>query len=358
VEPDAKTVKLSPARLDPIFSVRPWGARSLAPLFPEKSNLVQPIGEAWMTGVDCRFANGPFAGKKLGEAWREMDAAWKGTAIDRGENFPLLVKFLFTREKLSVQVHPDDDYAARNEARAGGRGKTEMWYALRAEPGAEVLLGLKPDVTRETFQKAILDGTAEECLKRVPVREGETIFVPARTAHTIGAGLVLCEIQEYSDLTYRVYDYNRLDASGKARELHVEKALEVLRFGEQNGGKTEPVRVERSGMTEAYLAACPYFATEKWEFQKPVAAGSSREHFDLMIFLEGSGKMAWAEATAEYGPAQVWMIPAALGTYEIAPQTRTSLLRTYVPADMNELARILEERGVERSRRSKLIHYM
>jgi mannose-6-phosphate isomerase len=349
-------VKPCPVRIDPVFSLRPWGVRSLAPLFPEKCDLVQPIGEAWLTGVECKFANGPFAGKKLGEAWREMDDDWTGTAIDRGANFPLLVKFLFTREKLSVQVHPDDDYAGRNELKAGGRGKTEMWYALRAEPDAEVLVGLKPDVTREKFKTAIVDGTAEDCLERVPIRAGETIFVPARTAHTIGAGLVLCEIQEYSDLTYRVYDYNRRDASGKPRDLHIQKALEVLRFGEQSGGKVAPIRVERGGMTETYLAACRYFATEEWEFEEPVAAASSREHFDLVIFLEGRGTIECGDASSEYGLAQVWMIPAALGAYELSPVSHTSLLRTYVPTDMNEFVRRLEERGFGRSRWSKLVY--
>jgi mannose-6-phosphate isomerase len=349
-------VKPCPARLDPIFSPRPWGAGSLAPLFPEKSELDEPIGEAWLTGLECTFANGSFAGEKLGQAWHQMDAAWRGTSIHPGADFPLLVKFLFTREKLSVQVHPDDDYAARHEASAGGRGKTEMWYALRAEPGAEVLLGLKPDVTRQEFEKAIADGTAEHCLEHAPVREGDVIFVPARTAHTIGAGLVLCEIQEYSDLTYRVYDYNRRDASGKARELHVEKALEVLRFGRQHGGKTAPVEIERAGVTETYLAACPYFATERWEFQKPVAASSSRQHFDLLIFLEGTGKIEWTDGAAEYAPAQAWMIPAALGAYELSPPSRTALLRTYVPADMGEFVRRLEERGIKRSQWSKLVY--
>jgi mannose-6-phosphate isomerase len=348
-------VKPSPARLDPIFSLRPWGARSLAPLFPEKSNLTEPIGEAWLTGLECRFATGSFAGKKLGEVWPQMDASWRGTSIAADADFPLLVKFLFTCEKLSVQVHPDDDYASRHEASAGGRGKTEMWYALRAEPNAEVLLGLKPDVTAEKFKNAIADGTAENLLQHVPVREGEVIFVPARTAHTIGAGLTICEIQEYSDLTYRVYDYNRRDANGKSRELHIDKALEVLRFGQQHGGKTEPVEIARTGVTETYLAACPYFATERWEFQRPVAAASSREHFDLLIFLEGSGRIQWTDCKEEYAGAQSWIVPAALGAYEIAPQSRTSLLRTYQPADMDEFVRRLEERGVDRSRWSKLI---
>jgi mannose-6-phosphate isomerase len=349
-------VKPCPARLHPIFSPRPWGKLSLAPFFPQKSKLLEPVGEAWLTGLACKFAGAPFVGKKLGDVWREMDASWRGTSIPPERDFPLLVKFLFTREKLSVQVHPDDEYASRNEASAGGRGKTEMWYALRAEPDAEVLLGLKPDVTHEKFKKAIADGTAEHLLERVPVGEGDVIFVPARTAHTIGAGLTICEIQEYSDLTYRVYDYNRRDANGNARELHIEKALEVLRFGEQYGGKTEPVEIERNGVTETYLAACPYFATEKWEFQAPAAAASSREHFDLLICLDGGGQIEWADGAADYGPAQSWIIPAALGAYEIAPQSRTSLLRTYVPGDMSEFVRRLEERGVERSRWSKLIY--
>ena len=316
----------------------------------------EPIGEAWLTGLECKFATGPFAGKKLGEAWREMDASWRGTSIGRDADFPLLVKFLFTRDKLSVQVHPDDEYASRNEASAGGRGKTEMWYALRAEPHAEVLLGLKAGVTREDFKSAIEGGTAEHMLERVAVHEGDAIFVPARTAHTIGAGLTICEIQEYSDLTYRVYDYNRRDANGKARELHIEKALEVLRFGEQRGGKTQPVRIERDGATTTYLAACSYFATEKWDFQRSAASTSSREHFDLLVFLDGSGQIEWADGAAGYGRAQLWIIPAALGAYEIVSQSRTSLLRTYVPADLGEFAHRLEEQGVDRGRLSKLIY--
>ena len=348
-------MKFCPARLEPIFSPRPWGVRSLAPLFPEKSDLHETIGEAWLTGLECTFANGPFAGKKLGDAWHEMDSVWRGSSTEPAGNFPLLVKFLFTQEKLSVQVHPDDDYAARNEASAGGRGKTEMWYALWAKPDAEVLLGLKRDVTREKFERAIADGTAEQCLERVPVRAGDAIFVPARTAHTIGAGLVLCEIQEYSDLTYRVFDYNRRDARGEPRELHINKALDALRFGEQRGGKTEPARVERDKVMETYLAACPYFATEKWEFRKRIAAAGSRAHLDLLIFLEGSGQFEWGNETAQYCAAQAWMIPAGLGAYEIAPCTPTVLLRTYVPPDMTEFVRRLEERGVDSSRSSRLI---
>lgn len=345
-----------PARLEPTFSPRPWGSLSLAPFFPEKANLAEPLGEAWMTGVESRFASGPFAGKTLGEAWPAMPPEWTGTQAERGAVFPLLVKFIFPEDKLSVQVHPNDDYASRHEQKAGGRGKTEMWYALRAQPGAEVMVGLKSSVTRDQFQRAIADGTAENCLEHIPLQPGDAVFVPAGTAHTIGPGLVLCEIQQHSDLTYRVYDYNRRDAKGRARELHIDKALDVMRFGKQIGGKVEPVRVQRGPLTETHYAACRYFATEQWEFAEPVGATTAREHFDLLIFLEGGGNIQWGADRAEYAPAQVWLIPAALGDYRLAPDTRTSLLRTYVPGDLNELGRRLAERGVVEAEWSRLVH--
>jgi mannose-6-phosphate isomerase len=348
---------LCPARLEPIFSARPWGARTLAPLFPEKSNLAEPLGEAWMTGVECRFVSGPFAGQKLGDVWRTLPPAWTGTKINAAAGpFPLLVKFIFAEEKLSVQVHPDDEYAARYEQAAGGRGKTEMWYAIRARPDAEVLAGLKPGVTPEIFKHAIEDGTAEDCLRHVPVHAGEAIFVPAGTAHTIGAGLVLCEIQEYSDLTYRVFDYNRRDAQGRSRELHIDKALQVIRFGEQRGGKIIPARIARGGVTETYFIACRFFATEKWEFAARMDAATSPEHFDVLIFLEGRGSIQWGGESVGYSPAQTWLLPATLGAYHLAPGERTSLLRAYVPVSFDEFARKLAAEGVSEAALSHLVY--
>jgi mannose-6-phosphate isomerase len=355
-----ESAALCPVRLEPIFGARPWGARTLAPLFPEKSNLAEPLGEAWMTGVECRFASGPFAGQKLGDVWRTLPSAWTGTKISGSDgSFPLLVKFIFAEEKLSVQVHPDDEYAARHEQAAGGRGKTEMWYAIRTRPGAEVLAGLKPSVTPEIFKRAIEDGSAENCLQHIPVRAGEAIFVPAGTAHTIGAGLVLCEIQEYSDLTYRVFDYNRRDSQGRSRELHIEKALRVIRFDEQRGGKIEPARIVRGGVTETFFIACRFFAAEKWEFAESVervAAATSPEHFDVLIFLEGRGVIQWGGESVEYAPAQTWLLPAALGAYHLAPGERTSLLRAYVPVPFDDFARKLAAQGVSEAALSRLVY--
>jgi mannose-6-phosphate isomerase len=169
---------------------------------------------------------------------------------------------------------------------------------------------------------------------------------------------VLCEIQQNSDLTYRVYDYNRRDAQGRSRELHIEKALDVIRFGEQRGGKIQAPQIHRGPVAETRLAACEYFTTERWEFGERIECVTSPEHFDVLIFLEGTGTIRWAESPEThkpgsanhesgsatqhhhpYGPAQVWLIPAALGTYELSPDTqnaggvpRTSLLRTHVPS--------------------------
>jgi mannose-6-phosphate isomerase len=346
---------LCPARLEPTFSPRPWGSRSLAPYFPQMTRLAEPIGEAWFTGNDSRFANGPFAGRSLGAVWPQMPVEWAGAAVQRGRDFPLLVKFIFPEDKLSVQVHPDDEYASANEKAAGGCGKTEMWYAVEARPGAEVLVGLKPGVTRESFSQAISGGTAEDCLEHIPLQAGESVFVSAGTAHTIGPGLVLCEVQQNSDLTYRVYDYNRRDARGRTRELHVEKALEVMRFGDQGSGKIEPVQIRRGNMDVTYHAVCGYFATEEWSFAAQTNTESLKERFALLIFLEGSGEIQWGADRSGYAAGQVWLIPAALGKFGLAPAAPTKLLRTFVP-ETAALKRELESSGMTESQWLSLVH--
>lgn len=347
---------LRPARLEPIFSPRPWGARSLAPYFPDKTNLAEPLGEAWMTGSECTFADGPFAGKKLGEVWPTLPVSWTGTRVDHAHAFPLLVKFIFAEEKLSVQVHPDDAYAQKHEAAAGGRGKTEMWYAVSARPGAEVLTGLKAGITRESFVKMIADGTAEDALLHVPMSAGDAIFIPAGTMHTIGAGLVLCEIQQLSDITYRVYDYNRRDANGKSRELHIEKALDVTKFGAAFDGKITPVRIESPNVTTTYFAACSYFAAEKWEFSRPLSSMTSPEHFELIVILDGAGSISVCADALPYERAHVWLLPAALGAYEMKPTSPTSVLRTYVPDSVDGFTDQLKAAGISSADISRLVH--
>src|ERR1700731_3310155 len=221
---------------------RIWGARTLAPIYPEKTNLPVPIGEAWLTGSESKIETGPLAGP-LNQAWQKMAPEWRGTEFKpeaTPREFPLLVKFLFPTDQLSIQVHPDDAYAQQNEP-PGAVGKTEMWHVVSAEPGATLLLGLVPEVDREKFQSAIKQGGLEHFFERLPVSPGETFYVPSGTPHTIGAGMILCEVQQNSDLTYRLYDFDRVDSGGHPRQLHIEKAMAVIDFVHRNGGKVSPV---------------------------------------------------------------------------------------------------------------------
>ena len=320
-----------PFRIEPTFSPRIWGARSLAPLFPDKINLSEPIGEAWLTDVKCRVATGPFVGKTLGEAWREMPAEWQGSRFAEPGDFPLLVKFIFPRDKLSIQVHPDDAYAARHEKAAGGRGKTEMWHVVSAEPGSQVLIGLKPGVDKQKFLAALESHSLEDLFQAHPVHEGDTFFLPAGTPHTIGPGMILCEIQQYSDLTYRVYDYGRVDSHGKPRELHVEKALEVINFGATKGGQVFPARLSGNGANKTLLAACAYFSTERWELARSTPSKTDRDCFEVFVVLAGTGYIHWQNTPLMFSPGECWLIPASLGQFSLQPEQKTAIIRTRVP---------------------------
>jgi mannose-6-phosphate isomerase len=345
----------APARLAPVFLPRIWGARDLSPLYPERSRESEPIGEAWLTGNDCRFAAGEFAGRTLGEVWPGLPEAWTGAHLAGLPRIPLLVKFLFPEDKLSVQVHPDDAYAETREAEAGGTGKTEMWYVVSAREGAELRVGLRAGVTRESFGRAIADGTAEDCLERVPVRAGDAVFVPAGSPHTIGPGMLLCEIQEHSDITYRVFDYNRVGPGGKPRALHIRQALEVIRFGEQSGGPCEPVRIARGAVTETFFVACRHFAVERWEYRERIGAVTSLEHFDALIFLSGNGRIEFGGGSEGYKPADVWLLPAALGAYHLQPEAPTALLRAYVP-NLHEFVRRLADERIDEAQWARVVH--
>jgi len=348
-----------PAKLAPLFMPRIWGSRDLSPLFPERTGLEEQIGEAWLTGSDCRFATGPFAGRTLGEVWPELPAEWTGTRLLGLPRIPLLVKFLFPGKKLSVQVHPDDAYAEQHEAAAGGTGKTEMWYVLGAKQNAEVRVGLREGVTRDLLTRAIVDGSVEDSLESVPVRAGDAVFVPAGTPHTICPGVVLCEIQEHSDITYRVFDYNRTGTDGKPRTLHLRQALEVIRFGERLGGRCEPVRITRGGVTKTFFVACRHFAAERWEFSERIGAVTSPEHFDLLVIVSGRGRIEFGGASEPYNPADIWLLPAGLGAYHLAPESApepaTTLLKSYVP-DLNEFVQRLTEERVSEAAWAAVVH--
>jgi len=334
------------SRLEPFFSPRIWGQLSLAPWYPDKANLKEPLGEAWLTAFESGVSNGPFAGKTLREMWHDAPVEWRGRRHASVADFPVLIKFIFPNDKLSIQVHPDDAYAAIHEQSAGGRGKTEMWHLVSAQGGAEIMLGLQPGVNKESFLRALAAGTVENLLVHLPVQAGDTYFVPAGTQHAIGPGMVICEIQEYSDLTYRVYDYGRVDSSGKPRELHIEKALEVTNFGQGSGGKIEPLALHSPDAKKCLLSACEFFATERWDCNRTTPIESDPEEFQLFVILEGTGAFHDAEHEYAFRPGEAWFLPANLPTTLLHPDGISSVLRVTV-SDTRVLRRQLRNQGFE-----------
>lgn len=218
----------SPFRIEPRFVTRVWGFRDLHPWFDRVAEN-DPIGEVWLTGDDCLVATGPHAGKALGQLFREDPAALLGKHAPLADS-PLLIKVIFAREKLSVQVHPDDWLAKKY---GQPRGKTECWYALAAEPGAQVAVGLESGVKLEDVRAGIQNGTLENSLHLLPVAEHDMVYVDAGTVHAIWPGSILLETQQNSDITYRMYDY------GRPRELHIDKSLEAARLATR-AGKISP----------------------------------------------------------------------------------------------------------------------
>ena len=209
---------LYPLLMTPLFDPRPWGTHDLSPIYPQQFK--EKIGESWLTGDHCKVQNGPLAGKSLAELAAHYRRQLVGDASPDESRFPLLAKFLFPHEKLSVQVHPDDC-----DARAIGQpwGKTECWYVAHANPGAEIGLGLKPDATIAQFKEAISQNRAEELLNWIKVFAGDMIYVAGGTVHTLGPGSIIVETQQQSDTTFRLYDY------GRPRELHLQQGLGVIK---------------------------------------------------------------------------------------------------------------------------------
>src|SRR5947207_12192958 len=248
--------ELYPLLMTPLFDPRPWGTYDLAPIYEQKFN--EKIGESWLTGDNCKVQNGVLAGKSLSELASQYKRELVGDApVDEGR-FPLLAKFLFPHEKLSVQVHQDDD-----DARAIGQpcGKTECWYVAHATPDAEIGLGLKPGVTREQFEQSIQENRAEELLNWIKLKVGDMIYVAGGTVHTLGPGSIIVETQQQSDTTFRLYDY------GRPRELHLQHGLRVIKE-QVASGKVKPAAYQnfgKNGNQVRALVASHYFVVEQFD---------------------------------------------------------------------------------------------
>ncbi|MBN1427444.1 MAG: class I mannose-6-phosphate isomerase [Anaerolineae bacterium] len=325
---------LSPLTFTPILKDYIWGGRNLEKLGRDLPEGI--VAESWeiaghedgSTVVD----SGPWAGKKLTDIHAELGLDLIGHnnrwAQERNK-FPLLIKLLDANRPLSVQVHPDDDYALSHEGNE--LGKTEMWVILRADPGAEVILGVKEGTTPQAFRLALEEGRLEPYLHHIPVEAGDHICVPAGTLHAIMGGLLIAEIQQNSNTTYRVYDWNRVGADGKPRPLHVDKALDVIDFDQIEPELHPPEQIsESSGVRRAGLCRNTYFVTERVKMAEGSVYHGACMGDSLEIWGIIEGRVEISNMTMQ--AVRFALLPAMLGEFSVTALTRSTLLRIYVSA--------------------------
>ncbi len=316
--------ELYPLLMTPAFDPRPWGTLDLSPIYTNH-RFEEKIGEAWLTGDACKVANGPLRGKSLAELSKQFGRELVGEAARDPKRFPLLLKFLFPHEKLSVQVHPDDE-AARRVGEPWG--KTECWYVAHAKPGAQIALGLKTGVTREQFERAIQENRAEDLLNWINVFPGEMIYVAGGTVHTLGPNSIIVETQQQSDTTYRLYDY------GRPRELHLKEGLAAVKENVKSGKVVRPAPTQVNGNRTAPLIAAPYFSVEMFELKEryKFEAKSDKSSVQILVAVKGCGVVEADGAepvTLAKGDAVV--IPASIGEFRVRPQWAVEFLKAKVP---------------------------
>jgi len=313
--------------MQPGFDPRPWGTTDLSPIYPNH-RFEQKIGESWLTGDECRVANGPLRGQTLAQLSQQYQRELVGNAACDPKRFPLLCKFLFPHEKLSVQVHPDDAQALRV---GEPWGKTECWYVVHAKPGAQIALALKAGVTTSRLEEAIHQNRAEEVLNWINVYAGDMIYVAGGTVHTLGPGSIIVETQQQSDMTYRLYDY------GRGRELHLKDGMAAVKEKVNSGKVVRPApdQVGRKSR-RAPLVAAPYFVVDMFEVKDPLQLASKddsgKSSAQILVAVEGCGVIeapGFEPVTLTKGDAVV--IPASIGDFGVRPQWAVEFLRAYVP---------------------------
>src|SRR5712692_5132454 len=354
-----------PLLLSPVFKPRIWGRSDPAPPFehlghapplPGSShsgfNGKTLIGEVWITDDAARFLSGPVSGLTLGEASRKYGPELLGTSW-KHDRFPVLAKYIFTSDWLSIQVHPDDDYARAHDP--GNLGKCEMWYIIHAERQAEILLGMKRAVGKSSLRAAFATGNSKQLLHKFHPKAGEAVFVPPGTVHALGPGLVLFEAQQNSDLTYRLDDFGRLGLDGKPRPLHLERGLDVLRPELPPYRDLPRLELREYYGSHRYVLACPLFAVEELTLQKLGFFKGQHERVEVLSVLAGDGRVENAQGWMAYRSGDTWVIPPASGEYRLVPNRKTRVLKCYVPRLDQDFLRPLAKRGVGAAKIKKLV---
>ena len=309
--------KMYPMRLRPVCKSPIWGGTRLLQDFGKDCSALT-LGESWELTVRpsevSRVENGVFAGMRLDEVIKEHKNEITGGKFGVSD-FPLLIKLIDAGDRLSVQVHPDDAYAKRIE---NGCGKTEMWYIVEAEAGAELILGLKEGVNAADFAKAVTEGKTDAALRHVPVHAGECYFIPAGLVHAIGRGILLAEIQQNCDCTYRVYDYERRDSQGNLRELHIQKALDVIRsFSEAEIEAARYSHAVKGERNEELLAHCGFFRVKKWSLHGRRLIPDAG-HMRHVLIIAGEGVLECNGVAYPITRGESWLLPATLSELSVS----------------------------------------
>lgn len=294
-----------PLKFTPIYKERIWGGNNLRKVFGRQLP-GNHIGESWELSSHSNgtsvVANGKLAGKDLNELMAEYKERLMGKEFRKGEPFPLLIKIIDANDQLSIQVHPEDEYACRVE---GEGGKTEAWYVVNAKADAQIVYGLKADISKEDFIKAVESNTIGDTLKLEPVMAGDMIFVPAGMIHALLDGVMVYEIQQNSDTTYRVYDYDRVGDDGKRRELNIAKAIDVINFKEQLSCDFKDSSIH-----------CQYFTMEKLAIQGE-SIENTTDQFVIYCVIAGTGEIVYKDSVESLGAGETVLIPACLGDFII-----------------------------------------
>ena len=315
-------------RFEPLLKQTLWGGDKIIP-FKHLNTKMEQVGESWeISGVkdfETIVANGPDKGKSLNQLVSEMKDQLVGKEnYERfGDEFPLLVKFIDAHQDLSIQVHPSDEVAHRQ---GKPHGKTEMWYALPSTPGAMLYNGLKQQITSEQYKQMVENDTITDALARYEVHEGDVFFIPAGRIHTIGAGCFVAEIQQTSDVTYRIYDFKRKDKNGNYRELHTQLAAESIDYTVLDNYRTEYEPLKNEGVQ---VATCPYFTTAVYDLTEPMTLDYSElDSFVILIAVKGEGRLICHGEEMPFQMGDTVLLPAT--TNEVRVEGEVKFLETYV----------------------------
>ena len=317
-----------PLRFEPSFRQYIWGGRRLASVLNKPIGDGDDFAESWEVvdhGEDQSVVSaGPLAGKTLSELVRSNGEELFGQHHPQSQ-FPLLFKFLDANRNLSVQVHPDDAAGAKLDP--PDLGKTEAWVIVDAEPGSVIYAGLKRGFDRAALEREVRRGTTELCLHKIEPQIGDCIFIPAGTVHAIGAGLVVAEIQQASDTTFRLFDWNRVGADGKSRPLHIEESLDVIDY---ESGPVSPQIPQKIGSDVERLVECDKFTLDRWQLDSERSLGGD-ERFHIVAVLEGSVTLSDDPTDEPLVKGQTALLPSAAGTVQLKPFGQAKLLDMYLP---------------------------